>query len=78
MAMLQSARLSLLSGRPVVGYIAWTGGTRKVQLFQASGKSTMSVCVRIRPISLFTTTSRAEQVASSRKVIGGARLGTFV
>ncbi len=78
MAMLQSARLSLLSGGPVVAYIAWTVELGKVQLFQASGKSTMSVCVRIRPISLFTTTSRAEQVASSRKVIGGARLGTFV
>ena len=29
MAMLQSARLSLSSGRPVVAYIAWTGGTRE-------------------------------------------------
>ena len=29
MAMLQSARLSLSSGRPVVAHIAWTGGTRE-------------------------------------------------
>ena len=32
MAMLQSARLSLSSGRPVVAYIAWTGGTSPLGL----------------------------------------------
>jgi hypothetical protein len=45
MAMLQSARLSLSSGGPVVAYIAWTVELGKVQLFQAREVD----YVRLRP-----------------------------